>query len=88
MISTRGASDGSLRKEGLPVHRASTPALGLLLALCALFASFVFPVAASALPTYQSSFGTSGAGEGQFAHTGDVAVDSAGNRGGHLHRHL
>ncbi len=79
MIGIRGASDGLLRKEGLLAHRASTPALGLLLALCALLASFAFPVAASALPTYQSSFGTSGIGEGQFAHTGDVAVDSAGN---------
>jgi sugar lactone lactonase YvrE len=79
VIGTRDGSDGSLSNEGLAVRRASSTTLGLLFALCALLASFAFPLAASALPTYQSSLGASGTGEGQFAHPGDVAVDSAGN---------
>lgn len=34
---------------------------------------------AAALPTYSSSFGTSGTGNGQFARPGSVAVDAQGN---------
>ncbi len=36
-------------------------------------------VVGAATPTYSSQFGSEGAGNGQFSHPGDVAVDSKGN---------
>jgi sugar lactone lactonase YvrE len=63
---------GSLTEQG--ALGTELPSYKLQLATSALTES---PPAAG-LPTYSSSFGTSGTGNGQFAHPGDVALGNEG----------
>lgn len=53
-----------------------TSKVALAVALCA---SLLVSATAEAAPTYSSSFGSEGSGDGQFKHPGDVAVDAAGS---------
>jgi tripartite motif-containing protein 71 len=67
------ALSGTLTEQG--TLGGELPSYKLQLAASALSES---PPAAG-LPTYSSSFGTSGTGNGQFAHPGDVALGNEGN---------